>query len=76
MYTEVKQVRGDNFRANWGITDLIRHGARARHRYPDNGPEFAALQQQLRAALTRAPHKEPDLARCWRLPSDGCTAHA
>ncbi|MCX5336860.1 hypothetical protein [Streptomyces sp. NBC_00140] len=41
------------------------------------GPEFVALQQQVRAALTHEPRKEPDpTRRSRRLPCDGCTAHA
>jgi hypothetical protein len=27
LYAEVEQVRGDSFRADWPITDLIRHAA-------------------------------------------------
>ncbi|MGW0314083.1 phosphoadenosine phosphosulfate reductase [Streptomyces flavidovirens] len=80
LYTEVEQVRGDSFRADWRITDLIRHAATCEAPAPgvvcpDDGPEFAALQVQVRAALKKEPRKEPDLARRdRRTPCDGCAA--
>ena len=42
---------------------------------PDDGPEFTALEEQVRAALKREPRKEPDLARDGgRALCDGCAA--
>ncbi|MEU5894478.1 hypothetical protein ABZ835_48110 [Streptomyces sp. NPDC047461] len=82
LYAEVEQVRGDSVRADWRIADLIRHADTCTAPEPgivcpDDGPEFAALQQQVRAALTHEPRKQPVLARLSRrLPCDGCTAHA
>ncbi|MGW3135034.1 hypothetical protein [Streptomyces sp. NPDC001139] len=69
-------MRGDSFRADWRITDLIRHAAACGAPdlgavCPDDGPEFTALEEQVRAALD----KEPDLARrSRRSPCDGCAA--
>ncbi|MFJ3310872.1 phosphoadenosine phosphosulfate reductase [Streptomyces sp. NPDC086549] len=80
LYAEVEQVRGDSFRSDWRITDLILHAASCGAPHPgivcpDDGPEFTALQQQVRAALEKDPRKEPDLARRdARVPCDGCAA--
>ncbi|MGW2563413.1 phosphoadenosine phosphosulfate reductase [Streptomyces sp. NPDC001514] len=83
LYAEVEQVRGDSFRADWRITDLIRHAATCGAPdpgvvCPDDGPEFTALEEQVRAALEKEPRKEPDLARrarrTRRSPCDGCAA--
>ncbi|MFJ6636766.1 hypothetical protein ACIQMR_36200 [Streptomyces sp. NPDC091376] len=68
LYAEVEQVRGDSFRADWRITDLIRHAEDCGAPdpgvvCPDDGPEFTALQHQVRAALKKEPRKRPDLAR-------------
>ncbi|WP_327188201.1 hypothetical protein [Streptomyces sp. NBC_01334] len=68
LYAEVEQVRGDSFRADWRITDLIRDARTCGAADPgvvcaDAGSEFAELQAQVRAALKLEPHKEPDLAR-------------
>ncbi|MFD7283480.1 hypothetical protein ACFV80_42460 [Streptomyces sp. NPDC059862] len=42
----------------------------------DDGPEFIALQEQVRAALRKTPRKDPELARRGgRALCDGCTAH-
>ncbi|MGW5463724.1 hypothetical protein [Streptomyces sp. NPDC003996] len=41
----------------------------------DDGPEFTALEEQVRAALEEEPRKEPDLARrTRRSPCDACAA--
>ncbi|WP_158711653.1 hypothetical protein [Streptomyces xylophagus] len=58
---------GDSFHADWRITDLIRHAQQREAPdpgvvCPDDGPEFTALQDQVRAALEKEPRKEPDLA--------------
>ncbi|WP_369253783.1 hypothetical protein [Streptomyces sp. R35] len=83
LYAEVEQVRGDSFRAGWRITDLIHHAKTCGAPdpgvvCPDNGPEFIALEEQVRAALQLEPRKEPDLARTARRgrrsPCDGCAA--
>ncbi|MGA5711168.1 hypothetical protein ACPCK8_32645 [Streptomyces cellulosae] len=63
LYTEVEQVRGDSFHADWRITDLIRHAATCGAPDPsvvcsDDGPEFTALEEQVRAALEDEPRKE------------------
>ncbi|WSB89054.1 hypothetical protein OG805_33865 [Streptomyces cellulosae] len=63
-----RQVRGDSFRADWRITDPIRHAAACGVPDPgvvcsDDGPEFIAFEEQVRAALEEEPRKEPDLAR-------------
>ncbi|WP_229848963.1 phosphoadenosine phosphosulfate reductase [Streptomyces melanogenes] len=72
---------GDSFRSDWRITDLIRHARTCEAPEPgvicrDDGPEFTALQEQVRAALKQRPRKEPQLARrSGRAQCDGCTAH-
>ncbi|MFF3518466.1 hypothetical protein ACWEQN_41340 [Streptomyces sp. NPDC004129] len=67
LYAEVEQTHGDSFRADWHITDLIRHAATCGAPdpgivCPDAGPEFTALRKQVRAALALEPCKGPDLA--------------
>jgi hypothetical protein len=56
------------FRADWRISELIRHARTCGAPDPgvvcaDDGPDFAALQAQVRGALKLEPRKEPDLAR-------------
>ncbi|WP_369383284.1 phosphoadenosine phosphosulfate reductase [Streptomyces sp. cg36] len=81
LYAEVEQVRGDSFRPDWRITDLIRHAGQCGAPdpgviCPDDGPEFTTLVNQVRAALQKEPRKEPQLAReNRRALCDGCTAH-
>ena len=78
LYAEVEQVRGDSFCAGWRITDLIRHAERCGAAAPgvicpDDGPEFTAVEVQVRAALREKPRKEPELARGGGRPMcDGC----
>ncbi|MGW1193684.1 phosphoadenosine phosphosulfate reductase [Streptomyces sp. NPDC002559] len=80
LYAEVEQERGDSFCAGWRITDLVRHaeacgGLDPGVVCPDDGPEFTALQEQVRAALRKAPRKTPDRARNGgRALCDGCAA--
>ncbi|WP_202919855.1 hypothetical protein [Streptomyces adustus] len=80
LYAEVEQVGGDSFRIDWRITDLIRHPAACGAPdpgvvCPDDGPEFTALEEQVRAALEEKPRKKPDLARrTRRSPCDGYAA--
>ncbi|MFI9040929.1 phosphoadenosine phosphosulfate reductase [Streptomyces sp. NPDC053726] len=82
LYAEVEQVRGDSFRADWRIADLIRHAETCGAPDPgvvcaDDGPEFDALQQQVCMALKREPRKKPDLAlRGGRAPCDGCAVRS
>ncbi|MGW4516420.1 hypothetical protein ACWEO4_31530 [Streptomyces sp. NPDC004393] len=82
LYAEVEQARGDSFRADWRITDLIRHAEQCGAPdpgvvCPDDGPEFTALKKQVRAALKKKPRKEPELARrAGRALCDGCTVHS
>ncbi|MGW7667492.1 hypothetical protein ACWGJX_10150 [Streptomyces sp. NPDC054775] len=71
------EIRGDSFRPDWRITDLIRQcGAPSPGVVcPDDGPEFTALEEQVRAALQRKPRKEPDLACHDRgVLCEGCAA--
>ncbi|MFF1517068.1 phosphoadenosine phosphosulfate reductase [Streptomyces sp. NPDC058305] len=81
LYAEVERVRGDSFRADWRIADLIRHARSCEAPdpgvvCPDEGPEFTALQAQVRAALKLEPRKEPDLARKrGRVLCGDCAAH-
>ncbi|MFJ3213888.1 adenine nucleotide alpha hydrolase family protein [Streptomyces flaveolus] len=81
LYAEVEQARGDSFRPDWRITDLIRHAAHCGAPdpgivCPDDGPEFTALQEQVRQAIQLEPRKKPELARhTGRALCDGCTAH-
>ncbi|MFF2386987.1 phosphoadenosine phosphosulfate reductase [Streptomyces sp. NPDC058108] len=80
LYAEVEQARGDSFRADWRITDLIHHAQTCEAPdpgiiCPDDGPDFTALQQQVRAALEVEPRKTPDLARnSGRALCNGCTS--
>ncbi|MEU9395784.1 phosphoadenosine phosphosulfate reductase [Streptomyces sp. NPDC048324] len=82
LYAEVEQARGDSFRADWRITDLLRHAEQCGAPdpgvvCPDDGPEFTALNKQVRAALKKKPRKEPELARrAGRALCDGCTVHS
>jgi len=68
LYDEVETVRGDSFRPDYRIHDLIRLAAGPDAPDPgvvcdDSGPEFDALVAQVRAALARPPRKPVDLAR-------------
>ncbi|WP_233415873.1 phosphoadenosine phosphosulfate reductase [Streptomyces sp. N35] len=68
LYAEVEAVRGDSLRPDRKIADLIRHSEQCAAPAPgvvcaDDGPEFTALEEQVRAALSYEPRKEPDLAR-------------
>ncbi|MFE3268901.1 phosphoadenosine phosphosulfate reductase [Streptomyces sp. NPDC059215] len=80
LYAEVEQARGDSFRADWRITDLIHHAQTCEAPdpgviCPDDGPDFTALQQQVRTALEVEPRKTPDLARdSGRALCNGCTS--
>lgn len=61
-------MRGDSFRADWRITDLIRHARTCGAPdpgvvCPDDGPELTALRIQVRTALQLEPRKLPGLAR-------------
>ncbi|WP_205523211.1 hypothetical protein [Streptomyces sp. RLB3-17] len=81
LYAEVEQLRGDSFRADWRITDLIRHANTCGAPdpgvvCPDDGPDFTALQEQVRERLKKDPRKEPEMARrSGRALCDGCTDH-
>lgn len=81
LYAEVESTRGDSFRPDWRITDLIE----ASHQptapdpgivLPDDGADMDLLEQQVRHALQKPPRKAVDLAA--RPPSgptcDGCNA--
>ncbi|MFF9171843.1 MULTISPECIES: phosphoadenosine phosphosulfate reductase [unclassified Streptomyces] len=80
LYAEVERTRGDSFRADWRITDLIHHAEVCGAPdpgvvCPDDGPEFRALEEQVRAALRKKPRKEPELARrARRSLCAGCAA--
>ncbi|MGW2651841.1 phosphoadenosine phosphosulfate reductase [Streptomyces sp. NPDC001393] len=79
LYAEVEQARGDSFRPDRRITDLIRHAETCGAPDPgvvcaDDGPEFTALEEQVRAALKKEPRKQPELARRGgRALCDGCS---
>ncbi|WP_409240486.1 phosphoadenosine phosphosulfate reductase [Streptomyces sp. PA5.6] len=79
LYAEVERVRGDSFRPDWRIRDLIHHAQRCGAPdpgviCPDDGPEFIALEAQVRAALQLVPRKEPLLARgAGRALCEGCS---
>lgn len=67
LYAEVEAVRGDSFRPGWSIAELIRHAGTCGAPdpgvvCPDDGPDFDALERQVRDALARPPRKEVDLA--------------
>lgn len=68
------KIRGDSFRAHWRITELIRQcGAPS----PgvvclDDGPEFTALAEQVRAAMKRRPVR----SRTWHAMTGACCARA
>ncbi|WP_256255745.1 phosphoadenosine phosphosulfate reductase [Streptomyces sp. MUSC 14] len=82
LYAEVERVRGDSFRADWRITDLIRHAEQCGAPdpgvvCPDDEPDFTVLRDQVRAALKKEPRKKPELARRGgRALCDGCTIHS
>jgi len=67
LYNEVETVRGDSFRPDWRIHDLIHQAAAAGAPDPgivcsDDSPAFDQLEAQVRSALTVAPRKAVDLA--------------
>ncbi|MFE7077090.1 hypothetical protein ACFU96_44090 [Streptomyces sp. NPDC057620] len=76
----MEQARGDSFRPNWRIADLVRHARTCGAPEPgvicpDDGPEFTALQVQVRAALQVEARKLPDLAHHQgRALCTGCAA--
>ncbi|MET7608518.1 hypothetical protein ABZS96_40260 [Streptomyces avermitilis] len=81
LYAEVEQVRGDSFRADWRITDLIRHANTCGAPDPgvlcaDDGPEFTALQEQVRDALKKAPQGTRDGPSQRAHPVHSCIDHS
>ncbi|MFH8492164.1 phosphoadenosine phosphosulfate reductase [Streptomyces longisporoflavus] len=67
LYAEVESVRGDSFRPDWRVAELMRHAQRCGAPdpgvvCPDDGDDFDVLQQQVRAALAQPPRKAVDLA--------------
>ncbi|MFI6055953.1 phosphoadenosine phosphosulfate reductase [Streptomyces violascens] len=81
LYAEVETTRGDRLRPDWRITDLIRHATTCGTPEPgvicpDDGPDFTALEEQVRAQLTQPPRKPVDLAArsARRTLCDGCQA--
>ncbi|WP_246033309.1 phosphoadenosine phosphosulfate reductase [Streptomyces hundungensis] len=81
LYAVVETVRGDRLRPDWSITDLIRHAATCKTPEPgiicpDNGPDFTALERQVRTQLTQPPRKPVGLAahHTGRTLCEGCQA--
>ncbi len=80
LIAHVEQARGDTFRPDWSMAQLIAWSSRPGAPAPgivlaDQTPEFAHLERQVTLALARAPRRLPHLAT--RLPvlgDDGCTA--
>ncbi|WP_326693370.1 MULTISPECIES: phosphoadenosine phosphosulfate reductase [unclassified Streptomyces] len=77
LYEEVERVRGDSFRPDRRLHELIHlaQGPGAPEPgivCPDDGPEFDALEEQVRAALARPPRKEIELAALGRTPCQQC----
>ncbi|MFI9825271.1 hypothetical protein ACIHFC_33265 [Streptomyces sp. NPDC052013] len=74
----MEQVLGDRFRADRRIADLIRHakpcGIVPGVACPDDGPEFAALENQVRAALKETPQEAPSGPQRRRPMCDGWQA--
>ncbi|MGP4001726.1 phosphoadenosine phosphosulfate reductase [Streptomyces sp. 8N706] len=81
LYEEVETVRGDSFRPDWRIHDLIHLAAESGAPTPgvvcaDDSPEFDALEKQVRAALAEPPRKPVDLARQnSESPCSSCATH-
>jgi hypothetical protein len=73
-------VRGDSFRADWRNANQIQHATACEAPEsgaicPDDGPEFTALEDQVRASQREKPRKAPGLARrTQRSGGDGCAA--
>ncbi|MCT9093463.1 phosphoadenosine phosphosulfate reductase [Streptomyces sp. ASQP_92] len=81
LYAEVETARGDRLRPDWSITDLIRHASTCGIPdpgviCPDNGPDFTALERQVRTQLTQPPRKPVGLAahHTGRTLCEGCQA--
>ncbi|MGC0211978.1 hypothetical protein [Streptomyces levis] len=81
LYAKVESTRGDSFRPDWRITDLIEASRQPTAPdpgivLPDDDPDMDLLARQVRHALQKPPRKAVDLAA--RPPSGptcgGCTA--
>ncbi|MFJ3445975.1 phosphoadenosine phosphosulfate reductase [Streptomyces sp. NPDC086081] len=78
LYAEVESTRGDSFRPDWRITDLIEASRRPGAPdpgivLPDDGADMGLLEQQVRHALQKPPRKAVHLAARHRSACDGCT---
>ncbi|MFJ1837959.1 phosphoadenosine phosphosulfate reductase [Streptomyces sp. NPDC088175] len=82
LIAHVEHVRGDTFRPDWSMHDLIAWSQLPGAPSPgvviaDETPAFDALEESVRAALRKPPRKEPDLSRGGRaalpLLRDTCT---
>ncbi|MFJ3714097.1 MULTISPECIES: phosphoadenosine phosphosulfate reductase [unclassified Streptomyces] len=80
LYEEVESVRGDSFRADRRIHDLIHQATAGGAPDPgvicaDDSPAFDVLEAQVRSALARPPRKAVDLARRpdEAAPCESCT---
>ncbi|WP_016828500.1 adenine nucleotide alpha hydrolase family protein [Streptomyces viridosporus] len=67
LYAEVESARGDSFRPDWRITDLIEASRRPTAPdpgivLPDDGPDMDLLERQIRTALQQPPRKAVHLA--------------
>ncbi|MDQ0994799.1 phosphoadenosine phosphosulfate reductase [Streptomyces sp. V3I7] len=79
LYAEVEAVRGDTFRPDWRIAELIEASRRPSAPDPgiicaDDGTDMDVLEQQVRRALQQRPRKSVHLAAAQRRSAcDGCT---
>ncbi|MGV4890782.1 hypothetical protein ACSR0Z_30200 (plasmid) [Streptomyces viridosporus] len=78
LYAEVESARGDSFRPDWRITDLIEASRRPDVPdpgivLPDDGPDMDLLERQIRTALQQPPRKAVHLAARHPSACDGCT---
>ncbi|WP_454314600.1 hypothetical protein [Streptomyces phaeoluteigriseus] len=82
LYAEVEHARGDSFRPDWRISDLIEQSRPPTAPdpgivQPDDGHDMDLLELQIRTALQQPPRKGVDLAaRPASGPVCGCCAAA
>ncbi|MER8226454.1 hypothetical protein ABTZ58_39425 [Streptomyces sp. NPDC094143] len=67
LYAEVESARGDSFRPDWRIADLIEASRQPGAPYPgivlpDDGPDMDLLERQIRTALLQPARKAVHLA--------------
>ncbi|WP_042422341.1 phosphoadenosine phosphosulfate reductase [Streptacidiphilus anmyonensis] len=79
LIARVEQVRGDTFRPDWSMAQLIEESKRPGAPEPgivlaDETPEFAHLERQVALALAQPPRRLPHLAARLPVLGDGCAA--